>query len=241
MLDGTYNFRDVGGLPAGAGRVRDGVLFRSDALSGLTAAGIEMLARSPIGTVIDLRSLEEIDENPDLLPQTRTIELIALPLLEGAARDAVAEATTLGALYAAMARTTGSCLVDLARLVLEERDGLADGILIHCAAGKDRTGFVIAVLLAAVGADREAIVADYAASQAHLSGEWAERAFDRVRASGVPLTPQLSALLAHSPAAAMADTLAYIDAEHGGADAYLRAHGLSADELTDLHDRLIDP
>ena len=59
-------------------------------------------------------------------------------------------------------------------------------MLVHCTAGKDRTGVAIALLLDAVGAERDAVVADYAASEANLSGAWADRMFAMIDAMGIP-------------------------------------------------------
>ncbi|WP_254359759.1 tyrosine-protein phosphatase [Microbacterium hominis] len=240
MLDGTFNFRDVGGLPAGEGRVRRGVLYRSDALGGLTAAGLEMFARTPIGTVVDLRTQEEVDQRPDRLPGSREIELVHLPLLEGMARDAATRVPTLPGLYRQMAAHAGGTFARIAQYLTAEVDGRPEAVLVHCTAGKDRTGIAVAVLLDAAGADRDAILEDYASSGPNLAGEWAESMFARVRAMGVEVTPELEVLLAGSPVDAIDEALGWIDRERGGSAAYLAASGLSEPALETLRARLID-
>ena len=94
-------------------------------------------------------------------------------------------------------------------------------MLVHCTAGKDRTGVAIALLLDAVGAERDAVVADYAASEANLSGAWADSMFAMIDAMGVPRTPTLDELIAATPPAAIEEALAWVDREHGGSAAYL--------------------
>ena len=89
-------------------------------------------------------------------------------------------------------------------------------VLVHCTAGKDRTGVAIALLLDAVGAERTAVIGDYASSEANLSGAWAERMFTMIAAMGVPRTAALDELIAATPAAAIAEALAWVDREHGG-------------------------
>lgn len=104
----------------------------------------------------------------------------------------------------------------------------------HCAAGKDRTGVLVALVLDAIGVERSAVLADYA-----LSAEQIEALFRRwTKASGEPM-PTPEQLLSHHPRAeVMATVLAHLDAQHGGAAGWLRANGLPADALTALRARL---
>ena len=111
--------------------------------------------------------------------------------------------------------------------------------LVHCAAGKDRTGTLVALVLDAVGVEREAVVADYA-----LSGEQIEAMFRRwTTASGEPMPADLTP---HIPRAeAMAEVLATLDAEHGtdgagGAAGWLLANGLDEADLEHLRTRLTE-
>jgi hypothetical protein len=109
--------------------------------------------------------------------------------------------------------------------------------LVHCAAGKDRTGVLVALVLDAVGVERDAVVADYA-----LSAERMEALFRRwTTASGEPMPADLTP---HLPRAeAMAAVLARLDAEFGtngagGAAGWLRARGLDEESLARLRERL---
>jgi protein-tyrosine phosphatase len=117
-------------------------------------------------------------------------------------------------------------------------------VLVHCTAGKDRTGLVIALVLDAIGVAREAVIADYAASERHLAGEWADAMLERIAARFPVIvgdTADIVAIVTTSPAPLMRGVLERVDAEHGGAAGYLLAHGLTEDELAALIIRLTEP
>jgi protein-tyrosine phosphatase len=266
-IEGSFNFRDTGGTPLAAGGLtREGVLYRSDALSGLTARGLEQLAATPVGVIVDFRTPMERMMAPDRLPATRPFRVVELALLEGALTgfaqqamqagaqsgdpdaaaaavgEALAQLPSLGELYVSMLEHGGTAFAELARLVGGTGDAPdeADAVLVHCTAGKDRTGVAIALLLDAAGATREAVIADYASSEANLSGAWAESMFTMITAMGVPRTAELDALVAATPAAAITRALDWVDGEHGGSAAYLRTGGLTEAELAALRARLVD-
>ena len=261
MLEGTVNSRDTGGMPLrGGGATPTGVLYRSDALSGLTADGLEQLAATDIDVIVDFRTAFEQQMAPNRLPASRSFRTVTLPLLEGAltglaqqamqagrqagdadaAASAVAEALhdlpTLGQLYIGMLQHGATAFAEVARTIAVPTTP-QQGVLVHCTAGKDRTGVAIAVILDAVGAEREAIVADYAVSELNLSGPWAERMLGVIEKMGVPLTPALTSLVVGSPASAIEEALGWLD-ERGGSAAYLQSGGLTDTELAALRARL---
>ncbi|WP_345800189.1 tyrosine-protein phosphatase [Microbacterium sp. AZCO] len=259
-IEGLHNFRDTGGIALeGGGKTRSGVLFRSDALSALTPAGVEAFADTQIGVVVDFRTPEERQLAPDRLPATRSVQLVELPLLEGAigrlAGDAAQRTSgdepdpaavvaamnqlpTLGDLYLGMLQHGAEAFATTARLVAASTDEEPTAVLVHCTAGKDRTGVATALLLRAAGAERSAVVADYAASAANLAGAWAEGMYAMLTQLGIPLTPALQTLVAGSPAPEIERALDWVDAEHGDAAAYLQSGGLTGEELGALRARL---
>lgn len=260
-IDGLHNFRDMGGIPlVGGGTTRHGVLFRSDALAALTPGGVEALARTPIGVVVDFRTPEERQMAPDRLPAARPVQLVEMPLLEGAMGQLAGEALralgstdgtdasaltaamehlpTLGDLYLAMLQHGAGAFAAAARLVAAGRDGEPTAVLLHCTAGKDRTGVAIALILLAVGAERSAVVADYASSAENLAGDWAGGMYAMLTQFGIPLTPALRTLVAGSPASELERALDWVEAEYGGAAAYLKSGGLTDAELAALRARL---
>ncbi|MFY7067810.1 tyrosine-protein phosphatase [Nocardiopsis changdeensis] len=226
--EGLVNFRDVGGLRTPAGAVRTGVLCRSAGPASLTEAGARTL-RDDFALVVDLRAEYEVARAPGVHPAT-----VRLPLLEGSA-DSMAAVPTLGEVYAGLVDSAGEAFVRIALLVADT----GGPVLVHCTAGKDRTGLAVALLLDAVGVEREEIVADYALSGSRLGGAWAEGMLASVRAMGIEVTPEVETLIVSSPAPVMAEVFERLDARYGGAAGYLAAHGLDAEALERLRGRLL--
>lgn len=252
IIAGTYNSRDTGGTPlAAGGATRPGVLYRSDALAGVTEEGIRTLSESPIGTVVDFRSEFERVEAPNRLGTERSFVEIGLPLLDGsmtgvpspgdrggdAAREMMARIPSLAELYVGMLGSAAASFAEVARVVARPSDDSRGAVLVHCTAGKDRTGVATALLLDAAGAERGAVVADYARSEVNLAGEWAERMLERAQSWGMPLVPALTDLVTATPPQAIEAAFAWID-ERGGSAEYLRGGGLSDDDLEALRERI---
>ena len=259
-LDGLVNFRDTGGTPiASGGHTRAGVLYRSDALANLSPAGREALEASPIGVVVDLRTPTERVASPNILPSTRPIRSVELPIRAGSMLDTLVElgegpaltpeqvlqaTSTLpspGDLYVMMLESSAADFAEVARLVALPDGDDHPGVLVHCTAGKDRTGVATALILDAVGAERERVVADYATTESNLAGPWADAMFAAVSSYGIPITPALGTLMAKSPREAIEQALAWVDAEFGGAAGYLASGGLTGEDLAAFRKRLASP
>lgn len=260
-LDGTYNFRDLGGLPLTAGgTTRAGVFYRSDALHTLTSTGQQQLEASDIDIVVDLRTPQERDMAPNLIPPGRPIREVELPLLQGdmsqlagqafqpgsdksagvdeaQAAAVLASLPTLGELYVSMLGGGADSFAQVARLLAARDVAKPGGLLIHCTAGKDRTGVCAALVLDAVGVERTAIVQDYSATQGNLAGPWLHGMEAAITQLGVPMTPALLELVGGSPAEAIEQALGWVDG-HGGTEAYLLEGGLAEDDLAALRERL---
>lgn len=231
-LSGVVNFRDLGGLPAGAGVTRPGVLFRSGALSRLDEGGRRELQRLGIRRIVDLRSDEEVEHEPSHT-EGLGIETVRALMFVGSVASFVAQGLTLEEAYAQLLDGSGACI---ARVVTQ----LAEGhpTLVHCAIGKDRTGVSVAVTLAAAGVDEDAIVADYAATEAQLPQDRAEQVLEWLTRTH-PGDSSLEELYLRSPARAMTATLHHLRQRHGGASAYLRTHGVGDAQLAQLRKRLL--
>ncbi|MCD2497822.1 tyrosine-protein phosphatase [Microbacterium nymphoidis] len=255
LIPGTHNSRDVGGLPlAGGGSIAAGVLYRSDALAAVTDAGLEVIASSPIGTIIDFRTESERAEAPNRLPAGVPIAEHHLSLLEGALptgaaptpgmavdaemmRRMLERIPSISQLYLAMLQHAAPAFADVARSIASPENADRPGVLVHCTAGKDRTGVATALMLDIAGAERDAVVDDYAQSEQNLSGAWAEAMTARVAAMGVPLVPAVTELLSGTPREAIESAFAWID-ERGGSAAYLRSGGLDDDTIAGVQARL---
>jgi len=252
-IEGLFNFRDTGGMPLTSGGVsRSGVLYRSAALNALTDDGLAQLADTAVGVIADFRTPVEQQMAPDRLPPSRPFRVESLTLLEGALPQpaaasgtavpesfatVLAQLPTLGELYVSMLTHGAETFAGLARLVGASTDDEPTAVLVHCTAGKDRTGVAVALMLDAAGVERDAIVADYASSQENLAGPWAQGMLGTLTAMGVPITDSLRTLVTKTPPAAIEQALTWIDGE-GGSAAYLQSGGLTDAELTALRERL---
>jgi protein tyrosine/serine phosphatase len=258
-LDGLVNLRDVGGIPTSSGEtVATARLLRSDNLQSLTDADVDALLELGLTDVVDLRSDYEAemegpgplaghpevaihqlslfrewregvgDEKPDERPEVLPEE--ALPWVD--LEPSVALDNQVASHYL-------SYLVDRPDSVLAALRTIAGAegaTLVHCAAGKDRTGTIVALALLLVGADRDAVVADYAASSERMqaivdrlmsSPTYAENLRDRPLSSHLTYPETMESLLDH------------IDAEYGGVVALLARLGWTDADTERLRAKLL--
>lgn len=234
-ITGTHNFRSTAGYPAETGSIAPGALFRSDALHALDDAGTAAFAAHGIVRVIDLRAADEVRHAPSALAGD-AVETVHHPIFDDAGLPLRGTEISLGSLYRYIVDERTERLASAVRLI---SDAPAGGVLVHCTAGKDRTGLVVAAALAAVGVPREHILADYAASEENLAGEWAERMVAGATAQFGELGPEIHELIVGSPASALSDTLDHVDAQHGGMPALLAANGVDAPAIERLRERLV--
>lgn len=231
VLQGVVGFRDVGGIPAEGGMIRTGRLFRSGHLAAADADGA-MLLKTSVARIVDLRSDEEAQTDATAVAG---IPITRLPLYLGSTRSFFEQDFSLGEIYAHLLAESSAQLVDAVRVI-----AAGEPTLVHCTAGKDRTGVVIALALSAVGAERNAVVADYART-ADLIPAGHRRATSERLAAKYPQSQHAWMLATESPAEVMAQTLSDLDARWGSASAYLRAYGLTDDELAALGAALVEP
>ncbi len=235
-VPGTYNFRDVGGLPARDGVVRRGALYRSDGLHRLGDEGREALRRLDIGMVIDLRDENEARMMPDDLGGL-DVRVKRLPVFEGSGASQGERGISLEALYHRIVTQHSPILVDAVRALPTAGD---HAVVVHCTAGKDRTGMVVAMALLGAGVDRESVIADYTLTETHLAGEWLEEMVALIGRYGIPDTPALRTLMGGSPREALESAIDEVERQHGTAREYLLASGLERDELEALERWLIE-
>ncbi|WP_223690044.1 tyrosine-protein phosphatase [Leifsonia poae] len=237
QVSGTYNFRDVGGYPVAGGRIRSRKLFRSDGLHSLGETGKEQLRELGVKVVIDLRDEFEVQALPDDLAGLG-VDVLRLPVFEGSGGSQSTIGATLNDMYAKIALQHRDVVVSALREIADTSEA---GVVVHCTAGKDRTGIVVALALLAVGVDRETVVADYAATEDNLRGPWLERMLQLVESHGVAITPGLRAIMGGSPPEALESVLDLIDRDHGGVRAYLLDAGFDEIELAELRSVLVEP
>jgi protein-tyrosine phosphatase len=181
-LEGAANVRDVGGLPTIDGRTtRPGVVVRADNLQDLTPADVRRLVDElGVRTVLDLRSTGELHLTgpgplrdtavahhhlsliPEYLSDTDEDEVDrAVPVRADRSARAGERRTDMTGYYVGYLEDAPGNIARALRLLADPATGTA---LVHCAAGKDRTGVVVALALSLVGVTREAVVADYVRS-----------------------------------------------------------------------------
>ena len=236
-VPGTFNFRDVGGYATPDGFVRSGKLFRSDGLSKLGEAGKAEMTHLGVRTVIDLRDDFEAEVMPDDLAGL-DVETIRLPVFEGSGASQGVAGVSLEALYEKILGQHADVVVTALREIASTGNS---GVLVHCTAGKDRTGIVVALALLAVGVDRDAVVADYASTEENLAGEWLEGMIARIAAYGIADSPALRTLMGGSPREAIEGVIDLVERDHGSVREYLLASGLELSALAALETLLVDP
>jgi protein-tyrosine phosphatase len=251
-LEGAVNVRDVGGLPASDGR-RTAVrrLLRADNLQGLSQADVARLVDDlGLTTVVDLRSSTELaSEGPGPLtavPSVLHVHHSVIPEA-GTATDVAADAMLLRR-ERAIARYPDDPVCAFYIGYLEDRPESVTGALrsiadapgaavVHCAAGKDRTGVVVALALSVAGVRRAAVVTDYAASGDRIAEILARLRASPTYAADIDRLPAD----AHRPRAeTMAAFLGYLDQRHGGVLGWLAQNGFGDEEAGWLRAKLLD-
>jgi protein-tyrosine phosphatase len=233
---GALNFRDLGGLPVGPDRrTRHGVLFRSDTLQALTDDDVALLVdRVGLEAVIDLRVGAEAVEQGRGPLVARDITYLNAPLREAAPND---EPPSRQALLFSLQHLEAPTSV-LGSVVRAAAAFAGRPTVVHCAAGKDRTGLVVVLLLALAGVDRAAIVADYLASGPNMSAVMERFAtWPRYRAHMATVAPEL--YMAHE--ATVHGVLDALDARYGGVHGWATARGIDAALLARFPDLLTEP
>jgi len=168
-IDGAVNLRDLGGyLTESGAAVKPGLLLRSGSLAHLTEAGRQAFAELGVSLICDLRRGEERDEEPTALPEGAPARL-EIPIDPG---SAVALRERMGSVsmdleerVAFMTAVTAELIrdhaEDYARMFQAILDMPEGAFLVHCSAGKDRTGVACALILHALGVSEETVFADY--------------------------------------------------------------------------------
>ena len=240
-LEAVHNFRDLGGYATADGRTtRWRTLFRADGLYRLTAADVVLLEPLGLRTVIDLRSAPELDERGRFPVDVHPVVFHHLPIVDATWADverpkyerdedfliwAYQEMLTIGAPRFAKAFEA-----------LAEPDALP--AVFHCAAGKDRTGLLAALLLGSLGVAHDDIVADYALTVEGMARfrVWAAREWPEWSARMASMPPAFTAALPE----AMRHIIDELCAEHGTVRNYVRSIGVSDATLVTLESVLLD-
>lgn len=248
-LDGVVNMRDLGGLPTrDGGHTAYGRLIRSDNLQDLTTADVtRVVDELGVSDILDLRTETELHaEGPGPL---RSVEALThhhhslIERLSGGAsaagraglaaegeqtRDARFWADHYAGYLANRAEAVSGALAVIARS--------RGATVVHCAAGKDRTGTVVALALDTAGVEHDAIIEDYA-----LTSQRLERIIERLMGTETYAPALRTQVLADQlpRPETMSAILTMLERDHGGGAEWLRAQGWSADDVAALRAKLL--
>lgn len=241
--DGCFNVRDLGGLEtASGGRTRRGAVVRADNVRRLTVAGWQAALDHGVRRLVDLRFEGERQDDPSPPDGVEVIGVSLFGRHDPDAETRIAE-RLLGSEDAAAVhagfytRTLAQRPETVAAAVAAVADADdEDGVLIHCFAGKDRTGIVAALLLSVAGVPDEIVAADYAESGPNMSA-----LFDGwIAAAGDDEQRELRRRLALAERETMLAVLDWLSDNSGGAAAYLGEAGLTGGQLALLRARLVE-
>jgi len=233
-LPGTYNVRDIGGYRTHDSRtIQWRTLWRADSLHRLPPEAQVTLLDYGVRTVIDLRRSDELQAAPNVFAASSAVTYCHLSLQ----------------VDAPLVPGTSPLLVDTYCRMLDERQEqiretlqvlVAPGglpALVHCTAGKDRTGLIAALVLGLAGVPEDTIVEDYALSSRYLVGPFLEEARQRALRRGY--TWEQYAPLVRCAPEFMYATLQYLKQRYGSIEAYARTIGLEQEHITRFRDLLL--
>lgn len=242
-LESVHNFRGVEGYPvAGGGVLRAGRIYRSGALDVITPSDVEYM-RDELGvaTILDLRHPDELGADGIAHPLRERVVHISIFAADSSQQEVIAELNGLYGTgisperYLHYLKVAGSQFARAFELFAKDD---SYPMLVHCTAGKDRTGVLLALVLDVIGVSHEDIAADYG-----LSDESISRLIAFLERTGRVLegTPEEVRARLATPPEKMAGFLRLLQAHYGGAAAYLSANGVREATLQRVRELLIAP
>lgn len=242
-VEGALNFREVAGLPAEGGRrIAAGRLFRSDTIQFLTPSDVTWLTQDVgLRTIIDLRLDYELEVEGFGLPGSSVPTHHHLPFRVDGTQGSQDATPILQAddpmvpHYLGYLRTMPESVTGIVRVLGAQESVPA---LIHCAAGKDRTGVAVAVVLSVAGVSQEYIAAEYSLNPDRIPLVMEQLRSMKSYGDSIDRLPPQAHL---TDAEFMSRFLAAVDDIYGGVVPYLQRHGVTDDELQSLRDALTEP
>jgi len=251
-VEGVINFRDFGALQTDDSNlfIKQKYLFRSGELTRLSENGKDALRKLGVKAVFDLRTKAEVERYKSTTPAIEGIQVVHAPVFEKDEIDHLGlaaflqnfEANEQGAFASTYARTLESGGPAFETILKHLRDKPDEPCLVHCTAGKDRTGVLVALVLMLLGARDEDIIKDYALSTIGLQpaaalfiARWQQDPVFRDNWQG-------ALNMGSAKAETMQATLKMIREKYGGAEAYFKRYtSLSDDDLVQIRKNLLVP
>jgi protein-tyrosine phosphatase len=238
-VPGTWNVRDPGGFQTRTGKtVKTGVMLRSGNLDKLPAASQKQLIDYGVKTVVDIRDEWEAENYPNVFINGSTVIYRNVPFLGDALsgdQNWQAESSDFTHLHELYIKYVQRCQPQIADIMtaITESESV---VMVHCHAGKDRTGIIAALLLSLINVPDDVIAEDYSLSSAqisHLIKEW--RAYNLEKGRDMQ---KFERKVASDPETILR-TLQFVRDTFGSTEAYLRQCGVSDATLTILRQRLL--
>jgi protein-tyrosine phosphatase len=225
------NVRDLGIYQTRTGHpLRSHSLLRADDLHRLTPAGAQALLEYGVRTVIDLRWPQDAKTHPNLFHgQPGLLHHQHISLL-GSSFEAWHSLRPPGPKEQFNCHVLEYAKAETLAVLQAIASAQPGGILFHCVSGKDRTGFVAALILALAEVDPQVIILDYGLSTEKLRDPYL---------AAYPHAREATLERVRCPPAQIENMLAHLDERYGGVEGYLRTVGLSEEEIAQLKDRLL--
>lgn len=234
-VDGACNVRDLGGYLTNDGRTtRWGTMLRAASLHQLAAASQQELIDGGLRTVIDLRGSNEIALKPNVFSADSRVNYHNISIMNPAVIASL-QSRSLGELYISLLDHAHDELRHVFALLAEASEK-GEAALFHCAAGKDRTGVIAALLLALAGVPNETIVEDYTLTAECLLPMMDELRSERPDGVSVEVYEQVLGC----DAVHMERMLAHLESRYGNAERFLQQIGLSDEQISAIRTRLSD-
>ncbi|MBZ0296676.1 MAG: tyrosine-protein phosphatase [Anaerolineae bacterium] len=236
-IEGGSNIRDIGGYSASGGKVtRWKTIVRSAGMDQITAAGQHGLLDYGVRHIIDLRDVAETMNTPNVFAKSTAVYYCNCPVIGMEdVNKAIEDVPTMVEMYTIILERCRGQIKNVLETIAQH---LPNGpVVIHCWAGKDRTGIITALLLGLVGVPAETIAQDYAMSYELLA--------DRIEAWRIynlenGIDSSTFDEKNRSRPETMLATLDYLDSHLGGIESYLRAIGLSDTAMNTLRTHLVE-
>ncbi len=235
-LEGAFNVRELGGLSTSFGRqTRTRQFLRADSLHALSPASQARLLEYGLKTVIDLRTKQEMMQEPNPFGNLDNVRYINISLFETILQNPNGDTmSSLEGLYIAALDHSQAAIREVLKVLATSQSVT----LFHCTAGKDRTGLVAALLLANAGVSQGAIVEDYTLTE-KLAQPMLERLLREAVKKG--MNEEFYAKLLTSKASTIQATLWYLEARFGSLEGYLiDGLGLEPDTLDRLRLKILE-
>ena len=251
-VEGSINLRDFGGYNNQQGQtVREGLLFRCGAMTDIPEHAFDDFAALDISVICDLRSHEEAETSPT--PEGGPFACrVHIPIWPGSStqfQETMSKQTRgpttdqFAEFMASITREIARDHVEAYKKLMRELVSTDKGFLLHCSAGKDRTGFGAAIILTLLGVDHDTVMHDYLVT--NESGDLFERMRTRMlqnlkdQGMSSKIDDEIIKVMSGVRAEYLLGAFEEIDTHYGGMSGYLEEVGISAADQKHLTERLL--